>query len=100
MVRIFADFFFHSHASLKQLHDRTLLDLRQRVIGIADKWQQKIQAMPIEELPEMKSGPKHLEKVARDNKKKKTWAPNTIKKNIGADNKGTNKSKKNTTGKK
>ena len=54
----------------------------------------------ISKIPEMKSGPKHLEKVARDNKKKKTWAPNTIKKNIGADNKGTNKSKKNTTGKK
>ena len=48
----------------------------------------------------MKIESKHLEKVARDNKKKKTWAPNTIKKKIGADSKGTNKSKKNPTGKK
>lgn len=50
MVRIFAEFFYHSHASLKQLHDQTLLDLRQRVLEVAVKWQQKIQAMPIESL--------------------------------------------------
>ncbi len=48
MVRIFAEFFYHSHASLKQLHDQTLLDLRQHVIDISDKWQQKIKAMPID----------------------------------------------------
>ena len=50
MVRIFAEFFYHSHASLKQLHDQTLLDLRQRVLEVATKWQQKIQAMPITSL--------------------------------------------------
>jgi hypothetical protein len=50
MVRIFAEFFYHSHASLKQLHDRALLDLRQRVLDVAVKWQQKIQVMPIESL--------------------------------------------------
>jgi hypothetical protein len=50
MVRIFAEFFYHSHASLKQLHDQTLLDLRQRVVDIAAKWQQKIQSLPIESL--------------------------------------------------
>ena len=50
MVRIFAEFFYHSHASLKQLHDQTLLDLRQRVVDIAAKWQQKIQVMSIESL--------------------------------------------------
>ena len=50
MVRIFAEFFYHSHASLKQLHDQTLLDLRQRVLEVAVKWQQKIQTMPIESL--------------------------------------------------
>ncbi len=50
MVRIFAEFFCHSHASLKQLHDKTLQDLRQRVVEVAAKWQQKIQAMPIEAL--------------------------------------------------
>jgi hypothetical protein len=50
MVRIFAEFFYHSHASLKQLHDQTLLDLRQRVLEVAVKWQQKIQMMSIESL--------------------------------------------------
>ena len=50
MVRIFAEFFYHSHPSLKQLHDQTLLDLRQRVLEVAAKWQQKIQLMSIESL--------------------------------------------------
>ena len=50
MVRLFADFFYHSHASLKQLHDQALLDLRQKVVDVAVKWQQKIQATPIEGL--------------------------------------------------
>ena len=50
MVRIFAEFFYHSHASLKQLHDQTLFDLRQRVLEVAVKWQQKIQIMPIASL--------------------------------------------------
>jgi hypothetical protein len=50
MVRIFAEFFYHSHASLKQLHDQTLFDLRQRVLEVAVKWQQKIQIMSIESL--------------------------------------------------
>ena len=50
MVRIFAEFFYHSHSSLKHLHDQALLDLQQRVIGIATKWQQKILTMNIETL--------------------------------------------------
>ena len=50
MVRIFAEFFYHSNASLKQLHDQALFDLRQHVLIIADRWQQKIVSMPIEEL--------------------------------------------------
>ena len=50
MVRIFAEFFYHSHASLKQLHDQTLQDLRQRIIDVAAKWQQKIQGMSIASL--------------------------------------------------
>ena len=50
MVRIFAEFFYHSNASLKQLHDQALFDLRQYVLIIADRWQQKIESMPIEEL--------------------------------------------------
>ena len=47
MVRIFAEFFYHSHAQLKQLQDQTLYDLQTRVIDVAQKWQQKIQAMDI-----------------------------------------------------
>ena len=50
MVRIFAEYFYSSHASLKQLQDQALLDLQQKVIAIAAKWQQKIQAMTIEQL--------------------------------------------------
>ena len=50
MVRLFAEFFYHSHASLKQLHDQALLDLRQKVIDVAAKWQQTIQATDIEGL--------------------------------------------------
>ncbi len=50
MVRIFAEYFYHSHASLKQLHDQTLIDLRQRVVDVATRWQQKIQSMTYDEL--------------------------------------------------
>lgn len=52
MVRIFAEFFYHSHASLKQLHDRSLMDLRQRVVSVADKWQQLILTMSVDGLRE------------------------------------------------
>ncbi len=50
MVRIFAEFFYHSHASLKQLQDQALMDIRQHIVSVAEKWQQKIKAMPIENL--------------------------------------------------
>lgn len=50
MVRLFAEYFYHSHASLKQLHDQALFDLRQHVMTIAERWRQKIQSMPIEGL--------------------------------------------------
>jgi len=50
MVRIFSEFFYHSHASLTQLHIQALQDFRQNVIAIADKWRQMIQAMAIEAL--------------------------------------------------
>ena len=50
MVRIFAEFFYHSHASLKQLQDQTLMDIKKSVIEIAGKWQQKISAMTFDQL--------------------------------------------------
>jgi len=50
MVRVFAEYFYNSHASLKRLHDQTLIDLRQKVIDVAVKWQQKIQVMSIQQL--------------------------------------------------
>ena len=61
MVRIFAEYFYHSHAALKQMHDQALLDLRQKVTDVAVRWQQKIQAMTIEQLHQ----PDFLERVKR-----------------------------------
>ena len=48
MMRIFNEFFYHSNASLTQMHNQALQELRQHVADVADKWRQKIQAMPIE----------------------------------------------------
>ena len=50
MVRIFAEFFYHSHSSLKQLHDQTLASLRTRVVEVADKWRVLMQTMSINQL--------------------------------------------------
>jgi len=61
MVRIFAEYFYNSHAQLKQLHDKALMDIRQKVIDVATKWQQKIQSMTIEQLRE----PEFLDRVKR-----------------------------------
>ena len=59
MVRIFTEFFYHSHALLKQLQDQSMQDLRKKVIEVAAKWQQKIQMMTFEEL----RGVEFLERV-------------------------------------
>ena len=61
MVRIFAEYFYHSHAQLKQMHDQAMMDIRQKVIDVAAKWQQKIQAMTIGQLRE----PEFLNRVKR-----------------------------------
>ena len=50
MVRIFSEFFYHSQAELARLHEQALQDLRQRIIEVASKWQQMIQAMSFEQL--------------------------------------------------
>ena len=61
MTRLFAEFFYHSHASLKQLQDQALMDLQQRVIVVSAKWQQKIQSLPFEGLHDAE----FLERVKR-----------------------------------
>ena len=48
MMRLFNEFFYHSHTSLRQLHNQALQDLREHVTTVADKWRQKILAMSIE----------------------------------------------------
>lgn len=50
MMRLFNEFFYHSHSQLTQQHNQALQALRERVIAVADKWRQMIQAMPIEAL--------------------------------------------------
>ena len=50
MVRIFAEYFYHSQASLMQLHNQALADLKQRVVDVAGKWTAQIQTMPIAQL--------------------------------------------------
>ena len=52
MVRIFAEYFYHSHAQLKTLHQQALDAIRERVVGVADKWRLKIRQMHIEDLRE------------------------------------------------
>ena len=50
MVRIFAEYFYHSHSQLKQLQDQTLSDLRGRVADVAAKWRTRICSMTYEQL--------------------------------------------------
>ena len=50
MVRIFSEFFYHSHASLTQMHSQALQDMRQHIITVADKWRLMIQSMSFEAL--------------------------------------------------
>ena len=50
MVRLFSEYFYHSHSSLMQLHKQTLEAYRQQVIIVSDKWQSKIREMSSEDL--------------------------------------------------
>ena len=61
MNRIFAEYFYNSHSQLTHLHKQALTDLREKVIDMAEKWQQKIGLMPYEGLQE----PAFLERVQR-----------------------------------
>lgn len=61
MVRLFAEFFYHSQSSLMQLHNKAQAGLKQRVVAVADKWRMLIQQMTIEQL----HAPEFLERVQR-----------------------------------
>lgn len=50
MMRLFNEFFYHSHAQLTQQHNQALQALRERITSVADKWRQMIQAMSFEAL--------------------------------------------------
>ena len=50
LVRVFAEFLYPTHSSLKLLHEQTLTDLQHRVIEVAEKWRKVIQATPVESL--------------------------------------------------
>ncbi len=61
MSRLFTEYFAHSHPLLRKLHDEALTDLRQKVMDISLKWQQKIQSLTVEQL----RGTEFLERVGR-----------------------------------
>lgn len=50
MVRLFSEYFYHSHASLMQMQKMALEDLRQRVMTISEKWTVQIRQMSTEAL--------------------------------------------------
>ena len=50
MVRLFSEFFYHSHAALTQMQKMAMDDLRQRVLSVAERWVAKIKLMTTEEL--------------------------------------------------
>lgn len=52
MVRLFSEFFYHSHAALTQMQKMALEDLKLRIIAVAGKWTSKIRLMSPEELHE------------------------------------------------
>ena len=49
---VLMEFFYHSFTDVTTLHKHTLEDYKQKVTAIAEKWQQKIQEMSIEQLHE------------------------------------------------
>jgi hypothetical protein len=50
MVRIMAEFFLRSHASLMHLHNQAYVGLQQQVVAVAAKWVERIKGMAIESL--------------------------------------------------
>ena len=50
LQRLFSEYFLRSYASLMQLHNKTYMDLKQRVAEVADKWRTVISQMTIDQL--------------------------------------------------
>ena len=50
LQRLFSEYFLRSYASLMQLHNKTYMDLKQRVAEVADKWRTVISQMTIAQL--------------------------------------------------
>lgn len=50
MNRIFAEYFYHSHASLKELHNKTYDNLKRQVLDVAGKWTTIILSKSYDEL--------------------------------------------------
>ena len=50
LMRLFAEYFFRSHASLMQLHNKTYMELKQRISDVAEKWTAYIRQLTTEGL--------------------------------------------------
>ncbi len=61
LLRQLTEFFYHSNRDIVELHKRALADYRTTVIGVAEKWLQLIQGMPVDQL----HGEPFLERVRR-----------------------------------
>ena len=61
LIRLFAEYFYRSYASLMQLHNKTYIDLKQRVGDVAEKWTARIRQMSVAQLHEEA----FLERVAK-----------------------------------
>ena len=61
LMRLFAEYFYRSHASLMQLHNKTYMELKQRVGDVAEKWTARIRQMTVAQLHEEA----FLERVAK-----------------------------------
>ena len=52
MLRIMAEYFLRSHASLMQMYNRAYAGVQQQVIGVAGRWAEQIKALPLTGLRE------------------------------------------------
>ena len=50
LLRLFAEYFYHSHASLMQMHNQTHQGMQQLVMGVSVKWTAMIRQLSTEDL--------------------------------------------------